>query len=92
MTRKSKKEIEALTIMDDVSPLDTLPKIKSMKKTSSYYKKKKKALVQIITETNNFFITPTLRIYSDKSFFGGYDKLYLEFSWFNRTLAIRIIS
>lgn len=91
MNKKVKKK-EPLIMMDDVSPLETIIKPKRMKKTSNYYKKKKRSLVQIITETNNFFITPTLRIYSDKSFFGGYDKLFLEFSWFNRTLAIRIIS
>ena len=92
MAKKTKKkEPCALIMMDDVSPIDTVLKQKNMKKTSKNYKKKKKAIFQIIEENNNFFILPTVRIYFDKSYFGGYDKLFLEFSWFNRTLAIKLI-
>ena len=62
----------------------------NMKKTSKSYKKKKKAIFTVMTENNNFFILPTARIYFDKSYYGGYDKLYLEFSWLTRTLAIKL--
>lgn len=87
---KKIKEQDVMIMMDDVSPLDVLPKNKKMKKTSKYYKKKKTSIFQIISESNNFFILPTVRIYFDKYFSGGYDKLFLEFSWFNRTFAIKL--
>ena len=61
-----------------------------MKKTSNYYKKRKRAIFNILSESNNFFILPTMRIYFDRAYRGGYDKMYLEFSWFNRTLAIKL--
>jgi hypothetical protein len=61
-----------------------------MKKTSSYYKKRKRAIFTILSEHNNFFIIPAIRLYFDKAYRGGYDKMYLEFSWFNRTLAIKL--
>ena len=61
-----------------------------MKKTSNYYKKRKTAIFRLLTESNNFFIIPAIRIYFDRAYRGGYDKMYLEFSWFNRTLAIKV--
>ena len=60
-----------------------------MKKTTKYYKRKT-AIVRLLTESNNFFIIPTIRIYFDRAYGGGYDRVYLEFSWFNRTLAIKL--
>lgn len=60
-----------------------------MKKTTNYYKKKT-AIFRLLTESNNFFITPTIRVYFDKAYSGGYERMYLEFSWFNRTLAIKL--
>lgn len=60
-----------------------------MKKTSKYYKRKT-AIVRLFTESNNFFIIPAIRIYFDKAYGGCYDRVYLEFSWFNRTLAIKL--
>lgn len=61
-----------------------------MKKTSNYYKKRRSAIFRLLTESNNFFIIPAIRIYFDRAYKGGYDKIYLEISWFNRTLAIKI--
>jgi hypothetical protein len=61
-----------------------------MKKTSNYYKRKKTAIFRLLTESNNFFITPTIRVYFDRAYAGCYDRIYLELSWFNRTLAIKI--
>lgn len=61
-----------------------------MKKTSNYYKKKKTNRVRLLTEGNNCFIIPAIRIYFDRAYRGGYDKIYLEFSWLFRTLAIKI--
>jgi hypothetical protein len=61
-----------------------------MKKTSNYYKNRRKAVVRLFTESNNFFIIPTIRIYFDRAYGGCYDRVYLEFSWFNRTLAIKL--
>jgi len=62
-----------------------------MKNTSKYYKKKKKQMFSVLSENNNFFILPAIRIYYDKFYSGrGYDKLYLEFSWLNRTFAIKL--
>ena len=60
-----------------------------MKKTTKYYKRKT-AIFRLLTESNNFFIIPAIRIYFDKAYGGCYDKMYLEFSWFNRTLAIKL--
>lgn len=60
-----------------------------MKKTTKYYKRKT-AIVRLLTESNNFFIIPAIRIYFDKAYRGCYDRVYLEFSWFNRTLAIKL--
>ena len=60
-----------------------------MKKTTKYYKRKT-AIFRLLTESNNFFIIPAIRIYFDKAYRGCYDKMYLEFSWFNRTLAIKL--
>lgn len=60
-----------------------------MKKTSKYYKRKT-AIVRFLTESNNFFIIPAIRVYFDKAYGGCYDRVYLEFSWFNRTLAIKL--
>lgn len=90
MARKTKKEIEALTMMDDVSPLETIIKPKNMKKTTKYYKKKKRALVEVIKEYNNFFLLPALRLWMDKDFNGNYDKIFFEISWFNLTLAFKL--
>lgn len=90
-TKKNNKEVfQPLTMCDDVSPMDIIINKKNMKKTSKYYKKKKKAMVEIITEYNNFFILPTFRFWFDKDFNGSIDKLFFEISWFNRTLAIKI--
>ena len=61
-----------------------------MKKTSNYYKRRKTAIFKLLTESNNFFVIPAIRLYFDKAYRGGYDKIYLEFSWFNRTLAIKL--
>jgi hypothetical protein len=61
-----------------------------MKKTSNYYKRRKSAIFRLLTESNNFFITPTIRVYFDRAYAGSYDRIYLELSWFNRTLAIKI--
>jgi len=60
-----------------------------MKKTTKYYKRKT-AIFRLLTESNNFFIIPTIRVYFDKAYSGCYDRIYLEFSWFNRTLAIKL--
>ncbi len=86
-----KKIDDPLIMMDDTSPLRTLVINKrSMKKTSKYYKKRKRALIEVIRESNNFFILPTFRIWYDKDMFGGYDKLFFEVSWFNRTIALKL--
>lgn len=61
-----------------------------MKKTSNYYKNRRKSTIKLFKESNNFFIIPTIRIYFDRAYGGGYDRVYLEFSWFNRTLAIKL--
>lgn len=61
-----------------------------MKKTSNYYKRRKTAIFRLLTESNNFFIIPAIRIYFDRAYRGCYEKVYLEISWFNRTLAIKI--
>ncbi len=43
-----------------------------MKKTSNYYKKRKTAIFRMLTESNNFFIIPAIRLYFDKAYRGGY--------------------
>lgn len=90
MARKT-KIVEPLIMLDDVHPLATVvTNKKSMKKTSKYYKKRKRALIEVIRENNNFFILPAFRIWYDKDMFGGYDKLFFEISWFNRTVAVKL--
>lgn len=79
---------EPLIMSDDISPIKIINK-KRMKKTSKY-SKRKRSLIEIIKENNNFFITPTLRIYFDKSYYGGIDRLFIELSWFNWTFAIKL--
>ena len=74
----------------DTTKMKTIMTKSKMKKTSGYYKKKKTALVTVLTESNNFFILPTMRIFFDKAYSGRFDKLFLEFSWFNKTVAIRL--
>jgi hypothetical protein len=62
-----------------------------MKNTSNYYKKKKVNIFSIITEYNDIYILPTIRIHHTKFFQGrGFDRLYLEFSWLNKTFAIKL--
>lgn len=90
MTKKKKVVVPPVPLYDDVSPLETMIKPKSMKKSSKYYKKKKRALVEVIKEYNNFFILPAVRLWFDRDFTGNLDKLFFEISWFNLTLAFKI--
>lgn len=87
---KKKNNRDPLIMCDDVSPIETVIKSKSMKKSSKYYKKKKRALIEVIHEYNNFFILPAVRLWFDRDFNGSVDKLFFELSWFNYTLAFKI--
>ena len=43
------------------------------------------------TEHNNFYPIPTIRVYWDKYYSGGFCSLNVEFVWLKRSLALVFI-